>query len=342
MKKWIWVIAGLISIVLADVLILSPIHMKFPCYVPDDLLGWAPKHDFAREFSQKDSAGNTYKASFSLDHNGFRAYGDPASRHIKILFLGDSYTGDPYAGNNEMYFSVVKSTLHDKYQMDVDIFAAGGGGYGTLQEYLFIKQYISKIKPDIFVLQFCDNDFENNSSEYEEHHIVRNQKYLRPYYSLESGSLYYADTFTARSYRFLYKRSFIFRGLDAILRRLQYRYYGDYSTLTVQEHHQYLLKAYPVTLKLLLLLKNELGNAKVYAFMPPPYDRPFENESLSVLRESGFTPLLSPMHAIEKALNKGEIVLNADGGHYNNLGNRIMGEALARDLFEHLKKRQKP
>ncbi len=338
MKKWIWFVAVLLSLAAADVLLFSPLHLRYPCYRPDDVLGWAPKHDFARDFSQRDSAGNRYKAFFSLDHNGFREYGDPAAKRIKILFLGDSYTGDPYAGNKEMYFSVVKSTLHDKYHMDVEIFATGGGGYGTLQEYLFIKQYISRIKPDVFVLQFCDNDFENNFWEWEKYSIVRNQKYLRPYYSLDSDSIYYADTLTARAYRVLYKKSFLLRGCDAVLRRLQYRYYGGYSKLTEQENYQFLRTSYPLTHKLLLKLKSAFGNeTKLYAL--PVVDPPFENLSLSVLRESGFTPLLSPMHALEKAKNAGEIVLNADGGHYNNLGNRIMGEALADELFSHLHNR---
>ncbi len=342
MRKWMWLIVALISLASADVLIFSPVHMKYPCYVPDDLLGWAPKHDFAREFVQRDSAGKTYKAFFALDHNGFREYGDPAAKRIKILFLGDSYTGDPNAGNQEIYFSVVKSTLHNKYNLDVEIFAAGGGGYGTLQQYLFIKEYIPKIKPDVFVLQFCDNDFENNYWEWEKYSIVRNQKYFRPYYSIESDSIFYADTFTARYYRIFYKNSFLFRGFEAILRRLQYKYYNGYSKLTAQENYQFLRTSYPVTKKLLQLLRNEFGKeTSLFAFFPPPYDPPFENQSLSVLRECGFTPLLSPMHALEKARNKGEIVLNADGGHYNNLGNRILGEALAAELYSHLKNQGK-
>ena len=39
---------------------------------------------------------------------------------------------------------------------------AGGGGYGTLQQYLLLKKYFNKINPDIIIHQFCENDFEIN------------------------------------------------------------------------------------------------------------------------------------------------------------------------------------
>jgi lysophospholipase L1-like esterase len=350
MKKFICLTVTLLIIATVDLFIANPIHLSFSCYKPDRLLGWTPKRDFAQEFSQKDAAGNTYKVHYSLDDNGFREYGNPASKRLKILFLGDSYTGDPKAGDEQMYFSVVKNALHDQHGLDVEIFAAGAGGYGTLQEYLFIKEYISTIKPDIFILQFCDNDFTNNYYPWEKYRIVRNQKYLRPYYSLTTDSVYYANSLWARVYRLFYNRSFLFRGVDALIRRLQYKYYYDtyienkdkyydgYSKLTLSETHRLLGDSYPVTRKLFLLLKNEFSkDTRLFTFIPPAdVDPQFVNQWLILAGDCGFTPLISPIRALEKASMQGAVVLNADGGHYNNLGNRIMGEALAAELFNHL------
>ena len=51
--------------------------------------------------------------------------------------------------------------------------SGGGGGYGTLQQYLLIKKNLDKIKPDIFIHQFCENDFENNSKVIEKNSLIQ-------------------------------------------------------------------------------------------------------------------------------------------------------------------------
>ena len=58
---------------------------------------------------------------------------------------------------------------------------AGGGGYGTLQQYLLIKKYFDEIKPTIIIHQFCENDFENNTKQIEKNSILYSQYYFRPY-----------------------------------------------------------------------------------------------------------------------------------------------------------------
>ena len=351
MKKWLCLIVTLVFLALLDVFIASPVHLKFSCYMPDNLLGWRTKRNYTREYTQKDSEGNSYKVLYSLDQNGFRAYDAPAPTRLKILFLGDSFTMDPKAGNKEMYFSVVKSRLRDKYKLDVAIFAAGGGGYGTLQEYLLIREYLPRIKPDILVLQFTDNDFVNNLYAWEKYSIARNQKYLRPYYSIASDSIYYAETLWARTYRFFYNKSFLFRGVDALIRRLQNKYYlkyfsepsyiieRGYTKLTMPETEKLLQEAYPITRELLLLLRKEFSReTKLFMFFPPRYDPPFKKQWLKISRECGFTPLLSPIEALEDEISKGAAVFNYDGGHYSNLGNRVAGEAIADELFENMKR----
>ena len=68
-----------LSVVLADYLYFNPKDQRLSPYAADEVLGWAPKKDFGRNFPQKDAAGNRYDAFFSLDHNRFRAYGDTAT-----------------------------------------------------------------------------------------------------------------------------------------------------------------------------------------------------------------------------------------------------------------------
>lgn len=333
-----------VSVLLADVLYFNPKDQKLSPYTVDKILGWAPKQDFSRNFPQKDSAGNRYNALFSLDHHRFRSYGNPATGKTKILFLGDSFTGDPFTGNKEMYFSVVKSALLEKYHKDVEIFAIGGGGYGTLQEYLMVKEQINIIKPDIFVLQFSDNDFMNNLLEWEAQGIVRNQCFYRPYYSGKTGEIHYSSSPFARCYRLLYNNSYFFRRTDIILQRLQFKYYGDYSRkLTPSKIKKFETDSYDVTKRILLLLKNGFNNdAKLLMMVDLTDDNHMNDLQVMLAKESGFTPLLFPTLNVNRfeAENKGVILRHADGGHLNILGNKILGEGLASELFNEMNKQR--
>lgn len=347
-KMWLLLVAIFMvmatSVVLVDILYFNPRDQRLSPYTYDETLGWIPKRDFSRNFPQKDSAGNKYDAFLSLDHHRFRAYGDPASRSTKILFLGDSYTGDPFTGNNEMYFSVVKSALHEKHNKDVEIFAAGGGGYGTLQEYLLIKDQIKGINPDVLVLQFSDNDFINNLFDWESPGIVRNQIFYRPYYSSKAGKYFYSSSPYASCYKFAYRNSYFFRRLDLIFQRLQYKYYDGYSReFTPAELKMFHQDSYEITKKLLALLRSACPKeTKLFIMLDPTDDMPLNALQATLAKESGYIPLLFPVDNLNKyeIAHKAVILRHADGGHLNILGNKILGEGLAAELFDHLNRQK--
>jgi hypothetical protein len=94
-----------------------------------------------------------YPIAFQTNEYGFREWGSTSSAKPKILFVGDSFAGDAFTPNDEAYFGVIKE------HQDVEVFATGAGGYGTLQELLLLRRYVSTIEPNIFILQFCENDF---------------------------------------------------------------------------------------------------------------------------------------------------------------------------------------
>lgn len=328
------------SVVLVDVLYFNPRDQRLSPYGYDETLGWIPKRDFSRNFPQRDSAGNKYDAFLALDHHRFRAYGNPASRNTKILFLGDSYTGDPFTGNNEMYFSVVKSALRERHNRDVEIFAVGGGGYGTLQEYLLVKEQIRIIKPDVFVLQFSDNDFSNNLFAWENSGIVRNQCLYRPYYSSETGKIFYSSSVFAPWYKFAYQHSYFFRRLDLLLQSLQYKYYNGYTRkFSPAELKGFHRDSYEVTRKLLAMLKSEFAKeTKLFIMLDPTDDIKLNALQEALAKESGFIPLQFPVDNLNKfeAEHKNLILRHADGGHLNIPGNKILGEGLAEELVNHL------
>jgi lysophospholipase L1-like esterase len=330
-----------VCVIAVDVLYFNPRDLRLSPYEYDETMGWLPKRDFSRNIPQRDAAGNKYNAFLSYDHHRFRAYGDPATRKTKILFLGDSFTGDPFTGNQEMYFSVVKSVLREKYNKDVEIFAVGGGGYGTLQEYLLIKEQIKIINPDFFVLQFSDNDFINNLLDWENNWIVRNQRFYRPYYSINTGKILYSPSPYAGCYKFANNNSYFFRRLDIIFQQLQYKYYGDYTNrkFTSEEIKKFQADSYNVTIKLLAFLKNEFSkDAKLFVMVDLTEDNGTNDLQIDLAKESGYIPLLFPLQNLHKyeAEHNSATLRHADGGHLNILGNKILGEGLAADLFKHM------
>jgi len=112
-------------------------------------------------------------------------WGDPQTHKFKIFLVGDSFTeNNCFASPGHHYYEFLKKKLPE-----AEIFVFGAGGYGTLQEYLIIDRYIDKIRPDLLVLQFCSNDFINNSYVLENKSFIHNNESKRPYY--ENGEIVY-------------------------------------------------------------------------------------------------------------------------------------------------------
>ena len=96
--------------------------------VLDSEFGWlpAPNYSYVGEF--KDSSGTSYPVDIQTDTRGFRAYGNPNEAHkTKVLFIGDSFTHAMQVGNDKTYYGLLSKSL------DLETFALGVEGYGTLQ-----------------------------------------------------------------------------------------------------------------------------------------------------------------------------------------------------------------
>ena len=85
----------LVAIFSEDVLFLNQPSRAVSPYRPDDQIGWIPKTNFQRSFTQKDLDGIDYDVNFRTYTDGFRVYGDIDSNRVKIFIIGDSFTGDP-------------------------------------------------------------------------------------------------------------------------------------------------------------------------------------------------------------------------------------------------------
>jgi lysophospholipase L1-like esterase len=338
MKKVIFIFAILLAAIFClDFLFLNQASRAVSPYRPDDQIGWIPKENFHRSFKQKDLDGKEYDVQFFTYTDGFRAYGDIDSNKVKILIVGDSFTGDPYTGNDDAYFSVMKKTLRSKFDKEIELFVIGASGYGTLQEFLIIERYAKRINPDILVLQFCSNDFGNNSIEIENNQIVKNQSYFRPYFV--NDNIVFNDNFMAKLYRFIYFHSRIIRRLDIIKQRILYYIYDGYGPEVSQEEGNRLKKESISTTKIIMSKFSTIGliDTKFITFNCDTEDDEATRIWKDIALNSGFLVLETPSRAFEAAEKNNRTVRHADGGHLNILGNKITGEELAAQLAKYVR-----
>lgn len=145
--------------------------------------GWCPKQGKANRDVQ-DTPYIMRKVTGNYFQNGFKRWGDLSSGKKKILIIGDSFTQDIFVNNGEEWYASL-----EKAYPNVEFFVYGSGGYGSLQEYMVLNDYIDKINPDVILWQFCVNDYENNYYPRDSLAYGRNNLAVRPY--LENGKIVY-------------------------------------------------------------------------------------------------------------------------------------------------------
>ena len=186
-------------------------------------LGWQLRPNLQRNFVQHDLNGNEYSVDFSTNSDGVRTFGSNTNAPNRILVLGDSFTGEPTASNNKMWFAEMARTLAKQSNTSLDqfyVWAAGAGGYGTYQNFLLLKRILATIKPTLVVLQFCANDFSNNHFEWESLGIVRNQSMRRPYANASDlNTPFYDQSFLAKLFRSFLGESKVFNTIDGLVQK---------------------------------------------------------------------------------------------------------------------------
>ncbi|NTV24299.1 MAG: hypothetical protein HGA85_08090 [Nanoarchaeota archaeon] len=201
---------------------------------------------------------------------------------------------------------------------DTEFFVFGTGGYGTLQEYMVLNDTVDEIRPDLILWQFCNNDFADNSHDYE---VLFNREHIgvRPYLE-EENIVYRMNRRYDLPIRYSVKSAhLLLTAVEAIQASCSPKPGFD-----SKEFRQ----ARAVTLDLLGKVKAR-SNAPVYFFdacgsLP---------EVADLCRDAGMI-CLPDIAGILKEESKiiGE-TLYLEDGHWNPAGNRIAGNILA-DYFE--------
>jgi len=293
----------------------------------DDILGWDVVHNLQKVTDRVDFKNNKYKCTYTTDENGFRKFGNPNSNKPKVFFVGDSFTQAQDASDDSTYFSIVAQ------RTNVEVFAYGVGGFGSLQEMMILQKYIAKIKPDLVVMQFTSNDFINNCYDLERRSNQRNN-FLRPYLNTNNAIVYHFASNYTNLRTFAYKHS---RFMDLIFIRLNGYFFGkkdNFSIKDYKESFELTKLAYENVKK--ICLKEGIS---VVSFM-------VDNVSLDdgsnkeanlyheLMKQMSIEILAEVPISIEQAEKTGKCCKARDGWHWNNTGHKICGELLSDNILK--------
>lgn len=174
-------------------------RVGFWCY--DELLGW---------FHAPGGQGRFVHRDFSIDVNinslGLRDTEYPLERtggRKRMLIMGDSF-GWGFGVSCDERFSEILERSHQ----DWEVINASVSGYGTDQQFLYLREFGLSLKPDVVLLVFSGNDFRDN---------VSNERsgYYKPCFTLECDTLRLENTPVPKSTlkqkidRFFFGRTYV-------------------------------------------------------------------------------------------------------------------------------------
>lgn len=335
-----WFLAIAISFVAIIVLIdVGYYFLKPSIYKNDRELGWELRPNLKRTLTQHNLNGREYTVDFSTNQDGVRTFGKNIHASNRILVLGDSFTGEPTASNDKMWYAEMVRKVAEESQTSIDdyyVWAAGAGGYGTYQNLLLSKRLLSKIRPTLLILQFCTNDFANNHYEWESLGIVRNQSMRRPYANPSDLSQpLYDQSFLGHAFRSLLGESKVFNTVDSIVQKYEFKTYGGYSrpmnnsTLMRLEQESIVL-----TSQILTHLRLQFQDVPAVMINCDGSQAGINGLWTEIAAKAGFIPLRAPSDFLQSAKNlQKNDIFNHDGTHLSEEGNLHFGETLAESLL---------
>lgn len=266
-----------------------------------------------------------------LGWEGVEVFGDINTSRYKILLIGDSFTEGCGVKPENMYYKFIGDIL------DAEMFVYGGGGYGTLQEYLALEKYFDKIKPDLVMIQVASNDFINNSYELESKSFRNNNQGVRPYW--RDGRIEYLFPRSYGRQRVILQNHFrvfhkFFRFAENICHFLAVK---DLLP-TVEDkigregiNYKDFREAVNATNVLVGKIKEKAKQAPIVIFTSDD-NEPCFGIFKDIFQKNGIPFIGSIPQALRDKEKNGEKLRLKDGVHLNENGHKIAGNLLADEL----------
>jgi hypothetical protein len=296
--------------------------------------GWSMPEKILRQTLVEDQPGKFRRANAEYFEYGFKRWGDVRTQKTKMLIIGDSFTDINCVSNGEEWYSY----LERKFK-NLELFVFGGGGYGTLQEFMILDDFIDIIKPQIILIQFSPNDFWNNLYALDIKFYPYNNHAYRPYW--ESGKIVYRLPMpfsTLRRYSFMADRILArydrFARDRAVKNLRAYAGQKDSKTLHASEGEKAETRklekeAFAVTNEIYGMIRRRAGETiPIYLFNIQ--DTPYAEDICKTNRITCIPGIEGEFDAKEK---EGFPVKVVNDGHWNRLGNELVGQKLV-EYFE--------
>ena len=324
------VISSLLALILGD---MSLNVIAGPTYKLRSKYGWTVPENVTKRHTVQDQPGQFHTVENRYFRAGFKRWGNLNSPNTKVLILGDSYTQMTQVSNGEEWYGYLEKAFGT-----VEWFVHGTGGYGSLQEYMVLNDYIDQIKPDLVLWQFCANDYLNNFYLWDRKIYPYNNFGIRPY--LEDGQIVYklpmplpflrkyskiADVLLAKydakmkeTTRVVPKAIKATENLPTAFQRgplaVEYRTAGN--------------EAYRVTLEILSMARKRARDIPFFLFST----NQFGDHEKSLCVEASITCIPGVWEHLERQEAQGITFGVVDDGHWNKAGNRYVGEYLVQYL----------
>lgn len=272
-----------------------------------------------------------------LGWRGRQVFGDPETGRPRILVIGDSYTEGAGVPPRDLYYSVLGREL------DAEVFAYGGGGYGTLQEYIVLDRFFDRIRPDLVILQVCRNDYINNDQGLQDASWFNNNPMIRPY--LVNGGIELvrpdvplfgqsrAGTFLLYHSRLVY---YLTKKINKIGAILSVR--GIFPSVEHEIAERGLgvpgfASSVATTREIVRMFAARVGSTPLIAF-PVDTEEPMLTQFREAFAASGVPFIEHVPVEIERREAAGENMRTTDFTHWNEAGHEIAGRELAEVIRE--------
>jgi len=241
---------------------------------------------------------------------------------VKVLVLGDSFTEGENVSSGETYYEQLS-----RLRPDLEIFGIGGGGYGTLQEYLLLDEAVDEIKPAMVLVQMHPNDLINNSHALESRSTTDNNQLTRPYWENGRVVLKFPENPAWGPLYNLARHSYLLRLVNVNLVFLRARSVGSIEQ-TAMASDPDIAQSVSTTAELLRMMRTR-ARVPVVVFSVRP-DHAFSFWSVSdVCRQAGVEFIPGVGETVEAAQAAGERVsgLPVDA-HWNRRGHEIAADVI--------------
>ena len=290
-------------------------QLEPPLAYRDDYLGWRPTAHLSFEQKRK----NYGEISFTSTRDGFRRFGDVKTDKIKILVVGDSFTQAYHVSDGNAYYDYLASS-----DLQMEVFAIGVGGYGTLQQAMVLEQYLPLVSPDLILWQFSGNDFINNDLFLEAHSSENSSHMRRPF--LQDGAIVHGHPDGAMGY--LAEYSLLVRRCLVIRGSFRKRSYGSIEDqLDIKNPN--LLRSVATTRQLVKRVVARYPDIPVMAFFAGRQHYSWELPAFAKVCELKELNCISQVTAsLAASARSGKKI---DGGydrHWNGLGHALAGKQL--------------